>query len=79
MHCRRFSAQIEMRGSGTPQGLYYYLFSFLHSVEELESEFFRDLEVASLVDSDRISKRVSTASLEGSSSTASRDSKETQN
>lgn len=47
-------------------------------VEELESNFHRDIEVASLVDSDRITKRISTASLEGSSSTASRESKDTQ-
>lgn len=45
-------------------------------VEELESEFYRDIEVASLADSDRIAKRISTASLEGSSSTASKESKE---
>ena len=45
-------------------------------VEELESEFYRDIEVASLADSERITKRISTASLEGSSSTASKESKE---
>ena len=44
------------------------------SVEELASEFYRDIEVASLVDPDRI-KRKSTASLEDSSSSVSRDSK----
>lgn len=52
-------------------------------VEELESEFFRDIEVASVSDSERLSggrlsKPDSTPSLEGSTSTstASRDSKE---
>lgn len=44
------------------------------SVEELATEFYRDIEVASLVDPDRI-KRKSTTSLEDSSSSISRDSK----
>ena len=43
-------------------------------VEELESEYFQDIKVASQVDSDRITKRTSTYSLEGSTS-----SRETQN
>ena len=59
-----------------------YVYAFFSSpVEELESEFFRDIEVASVSDSERLSggrlsKPDSTPSLEGSISTASRDSKE---
>lgn len=47
---------------------------FYQTVEELASEFYRDIEVASLVDPERI-KRKSTTSLEDSSSSISRDSK----
>ena len=47
----------------------------LSPVEELENEYHRDIEVASLVDSDRLNKRTSSVSLEGSSSITSRDSK----
>ena len=47
----------------------------LVSVEELASEFYRDIEVASMVDPDRIKRKSTTSSIEDSSSSISRDSK----
>ena len=49
--------------------------SFFFSVEELASEFYRDIEVASLVDPERIKRKSTTSSIEDSSSSISRDSK----
>lgn len=51
------------------------LLFFLFTVEELASEFYRDIEVASLVDPERIKRKSTTSSIEDSSSSISRDSK----
>ena len=43
-----------------------FFFVCLSPVEEQEGEFFKDVEVASLVDSGRSNNRMSTPSIEGS-------------